>query len=189
LTTLLYEYIFCAVLPLYRPSPADERIKPFSLLSRTRQEITKVRQRTLAPLRSLLLVATAAVIVLGATGFVIAQSKAADKYPKPDLSKVEEFWEVVDFEYDFSYVVPKLVVTAKRKKKVVPAWWLVTWRDDKGVAVRKYPLMFNNAHIQQSKMGEALQTAGDAPDKADLRKVKSIEVEVHPDSPEYGGQN
>src|SRR5688572_16125945 len=116
----------------------------FGLLIQTNQEITKVRQQTLAPLRSLLLVTIAAVIVLGASNSVFAQNGPA---PKPDFSAMEEYWEVVEYEYDFAANIPTINVIAKPKQKSVPTWWTITWRDAKGVAIHTDTIMFNYVQV------------------------------------------
>lgn len=75
--------------------------------------------------QSLLLTMIAAFIVLGASGSVFAQNKTADKYPKPDFSAIEEYWEIVEWEYDFAQNIPSFIVIAKPKQKSVPTWFTI----------------------------------------------------------------
>jgi hypothetical protein len=150
----------------------------FGLLIQTNQEITKVRQQTLAPLRSLLLVAIAAAIVLGASKCVIAQTGPA---PKPDFSAMGEHWDVVEYDYDYTGNVPKFVVIAKPKKKRVWMWWTVTWRDSKGLVVEQMTLMFGPGSVQKRvKIGEPVQAQSKAPFKRFMSQVKSITVTEDP---------
>ncbi len=55
-----------------------------------KKQIKKSRQ-------SLLLVTIATFIMLGASSSAFAQNKA-DKYPKPDFSEMEEYWDIVEYE-------------------------------------------------------------------------------------------
>jgi hypothetical protein len=153
----------------------------FGLLIQTNQEITKVRQRTLAPLRSLLLVAITAVIVLGVSKSVIAQTGPA---PKPDFSAMAEHWEVVEYSYEYTGNVPRFVVIAKPKKKTVHMWWTVTWRDSKGLVVEQMTLMFWPGSVQKVKVGEPVEGKSKAPFKPYMAKVKSITITEDPNGPE-----
>ena len=126
--------------------------------------------------QSLLLATIATFIVLGTSGSVFAQNKAADKYPKPDFSAMEEYWEVVESEYDFSTNIPTLNITAKPKQKVVPTWWTITWRDAKGVAIHKDTLMFNYTQVSNAKIGEPIIGSSYAPFKKRMSEVKSVKV-------------
>jgi hypothetical protein len=156
----------------------------FSLLTRTNKEKAEVRKQTVTPLQSRLLVAIAAVIVLGASNSVIAQNKAADKYPKPDFSAMEEYWEVVEYEYDFGTTsnVPNFIVIAKPKQKVVPTGWDITWVDSKGVKIAKYMIYFPHAQVMQSKVGDPIRGQSKAPFKREMAQVKSVTIIENPDS-------
>ena len=125
--------------------------------------------------QSFLLAAIAGFIVMGASGSVFAQK--ADKYPKPDFSAMEEYWEVVEWEYDFaSGGVPRFYVIAKPKQKVVPTWWKITWRDAKGVALDSATLMFDYVEVTKSKIGEPIRGSSLAPFKRLMPQVKSVNV-------------
>ncbi len=136
------------------------------------KQINKLRQ-------SLLLATIATFMVLGASGAVFAQK--ADKYPKPDFSAMEEYWEIVEWEYDFTSGVPRFIVTAKPKQKVVPRWFDVTWRDAKGVMLLKHTLMFNSATLSQIKVGEPMRGSCPAPWKVQMGQVKSIMITENPE--------
>ncbi len=131
-----------------------------------------------------MLFAIAAGIVLGAFNFALAQNKAADKYPKPDFSAMEEYWEVVEWEYDFTVGVPVFIVTAKPKQKTVPTHWDIAWRDAKGVAVSKGKIMFNSSELIYTKVGEPIRGSSYAPWKREMGQVKTVEVTEREDSPE-----
>lgn len=60
----------------------------------------------------LVLTIIAIFIVSSASGAVFAQ----DKYPKPDFSEMEEYFEIVDSEYNF-VGLGAFIVTAKPEKK------------------------------------------------------------------------
>ncbi len=76
--------------------------------------------------QSLLLATIVTFIVLGSFSSVFAQNKAVDKYPKPDFSAMEEYWDIVEWEYDFAPTsnVPNFIIIAKPKQNVVPVWWI-----------------------------------------------------------------
>jgi hypothetical protein len=141
--------------------------------------------------RSPLLLATvAAFILLGASSSVNAQ-KAADKYPKPDFSAMEEYWEVVEYEYDFGTTsnVPNFIVIAKPKQKVVPTGWDITWVDSKGVKIARYMIYFPHAQVMQSKVGDPIRGQSKAPFKREMPQVKSVTVIENPDSGDARTEN
>jgi len=130
---------------------------------------------------SLLLVTIVTFILLGSTGSVFAQNKTADKYPKPDFSAMEEYWDIVEYEYDFSGNVPYIYVIAKPKQKAVPIWWDMTWLDNKGVKIVKHTLFFGAGKVQQSKIGDPIRGESHAPFKREMAQVKSVMVKENPD--------
>lgn len=136
------------------------------------KQINKLRQ-------SLLLATIATFIVLGASGSVFAQK--ADKYPKPDFSAMEEYFEIIESEYDFTTNIPTFIVVAKPKQKVVPTWWDVIWRDAKGVAIQRYRLYFTD--IRNTKIGEPTRGTGYAPFKDKMLQVKSVTIEAYEEDP------
>ena len=112
-------------------------------------------------------------IVLGASSSVFAQ----DKYPKPDFSAMAEYWDIVEYEYDFAGGgVPRLNVIAKPKKKAVPLWWDIVWRDAKGLTIDKYSIRFGAVEVQRAKIGEPVQGSSFAPFKKYMAQVKSVTV-------------
>ncbi len=128
--------------------------------------------------QSLLLATIVTFIVLGSSGSVFAQDKAADKYPKPNFSEMEEYWEIVSYEYDFAE--KQFRVIAKPKQKVVPIWWTVTWRDSKGVTVTEYDIYFPIGAVQRAKIGEPIRAQGYCPFKRQMAEIKTIDVKEDP---------
>jgi hypothetical protein len=127
--------------------------------------------------RSYLLATIAVFIVLSGFGSVFAQK--ADNYPKPDFSEMEEYWEIVSYEYDFAD--RQFRVIAKAKQKVVPIWWNVTWRDSKGITIEKFKIVFSLAAVEGAKIGEPLRAQGYSPFKRQMAQVKTIDVKENPD--------
>lgn len=125
-------------------------------------------------LKSFLLTIVAMFIVFGASGAVFAQDKAADKYPKPDFTEMEEYWDIVEYEYDFSN--RQIIVIAKPKKKVVPIWWDITWLDSKGVTVSSYTIYFLKHQVENGKVGDPQRGTSYCPFKRQMVDVKSIKV-------------
>ena len=123
--------------------------------------------------QSFLMATIATFIVLAASGSVFTQ----DKYPKPDFSAMEEYWEIVKFEYDFSGGgVSRLYVVAKPKKKTVPRWWKTAWRDADGVKILESNIVFGSVEIQRAKIGEPVRGSAIAPFKNQMPDVKSTVV-------------
>lgn len=141
-----------------------------------------MKKQTTRCWQSLLLATIAIFIVLGASGSISAQK--ADKYPKPDFSAMEEYFEIVEWEYDFTSGVPTFNVIAKPKQKVVPRYWEITWRDAKGIILTKYTIMFNSVALERVKIGEPVRGSSYAPWKETMAKIKSVIVTEDPTSPE-----
>lgn len=129
-------------------------------------------------LKSFLLTTIAIVIVLGTLGSIFAQK--ADKYPNPDFSAMEEYFDIVEHEYEFTGL-GSFTVIAKPKEKSVPRWWTITWRDAKGVVIVKHTLMFNSAELSRTKVGEPLRGSAYAPEKRLMSQVKSVTIVENPD--------
>ena len=131
----------------------------------------------------LMVTAIATFIVLSGFSSVFAQGKAADKYPKPDFSEMEEYWEIVEWEYDFAPTsnVPNFVVIAKPKQKVVPIWWDITWLDSKGVKIVTHTIFFSGGQVQRSQIGDPIRGESKAPFKREMAQVKSVKVKENPD--------
>ena len=70
---------------------------------------------------------------------------------------MEEYWEVAEYEYDFTTGVPKFIVIAKPKQKVVPVGWDITWLDSKGVKMERFMLYFSPGQVQRSKIGDPIE--------------------------------
>ncbi len=130
--------------------------------------------------QSLLLATLVTFIVLGSSGSVFAQAKVADKYPKPDFSEMEEYWDIVEYEYDFE--ARQFIVIAKPNKKTVPLWWSITWYDSKGVVVEAFSIKFDLGSVSGAKIGDPQRGKSYSPFKRQMSEVKSIKVTEHPGS-------
>jgi hypothetical protein len=139
--------------------------------------------------KSLLLVTIAAVIMLGASSSAFAQKSMTAKFPKPDFKAMEEYWEVVEYEYDYATgSLPLINVIAKKKQEKVPKWWVITWRDAKGVKILSHPLMFDYFDVKNAKDGEPIRASAYAPSIKDIPRIKSVVVTEHED-PNWGWNN
>lgn len=136
-----------------------------------KKQINKLKQ-------SLLLAAIAVFVVLGASGSALAQTKK-DNYPKPDFTVMEEGWEIVEWEYDFTENIPAFYVIAKPKQKTVSTWFTITWRDAKGVRIDSQTIVFDYFDVQKAKIGEPIRGRSYAPWKRQMPQVKSIIVTEH----------
>ncbi len=123
----------------------------------------------------LLMVSIVASILVGASGVVFAQ----DKYPKPDFTVMEEGWEIVEWEYDFTENIPAFYVIAKPKQKTLSTWFTITWRDAKGVRIDSGTVVFDYFDVQKAKIGEPIRGRSYAPWKRLMPKVKSVIVTEH----------
>lgn len=128
--------------------------------------------------QSFLLATIAVFIVLAVSGSVFAQKN--DKYPRPDFSEMEEYFDIVESEYEFTGL-GSFSVIAKPKKKAVPRWWTITWRDAKGVVIVKHTLIFNTSELSQTKIGEPIRGSSYAPEKRLMPQVKSVTITENPD--------
>lgn len=128
--------------------------------------------------KSFLLTTIAMFIMLGASAAAFAQ----DKHPKPDFSVMEEGWEIVEWEYDFTENIPAFYVIAKPKQKTVSTWFTITWRDAKGVRIESNTIVFDYFDVQKAKIGEPIRGKSYAPWKRLMPTVKSIIVTEAPDS-------
>jgi hypothetical protein len=125
--------------------------------------------------QSLLLTTIATVIMLG-TSPAFGQKSLNAKYPKPNFSAMEEYWEVVSYEYDFTgNGIPVFIVVAKKKDANAPRAWNVTWRDAAGVKVAsEKPLWFDNNNT--AKVGEPVRAEAYAPFKRVMPTVKTVVI-------------
>lgn len=128
--------------------------------------------------KSFLLTTVAMFIVFGVSGVIFAQK--ADKYPKPDFSAMDEYFDIVEHEYEFTGL-GSFTVIAKPKQKSVPRWWTITWRDEKGVAIVKHTLMFNASELSRTKIGEPIRGSSYAPEKRLMSQIKSVTVVENPE--------
>jgi hypothetical protein len=123
--------------------------------------------------QSLLLVTIVAVIMLGVSSPAAFGQKSSDKFPKPDFSAMEEYWEVVEYEYDFiNYNIPRFFIIAKKKVEKAPLWWDITWYDAKGVKIDSQTFRF----FSGSKVGEPARSETYAPWKRQMPQVKKVVV-------------
>lgn len=126
--------------------------------------------------KSLVLITVAMFILLGAFSAVFAQK---DNYPKPDFKVMEEEWEIVEWEYDFTENIPAFYVIAKPKTQTVSTWFTITWRDDKGVRITSGAIYFDYFDVQKAKIGEPIRGKSYAPWKRQMKDVKSVIVTEH----------
>lgn len=132
--------------------------------------------------QSLLLFTIAAFITLGATSLAFAQKAMTAKFPKPDFTVMEEYWQVVSYEYDYATgSMPLIYVVAKKKEEKVPRYFRITWRDAQGVKILSHTLMFDFVDVRNAKDGEPIRASAYAPDTKDIPKIKSVVVTEHED--------
>ena len=100
---------------------------------------------------------------------------AADEYPKPDFSGIEEWYEVVKYEYDFVQTPPKIYLVVKKKVYKAPLNMEMAWFDADGVAINKtrFPNLLNKGSIP---VGEPIRLYAYAPYERQMPKVKSVVV-------------
>lgn len=122
-----------------------------------------------------LLATIATVIVLAASSATFAQKSLNAKYPKPNFSAMEKYWEIISYEYDFTgNGTPKFTVLVKKKVEQAPRVWYVTWTDGDGVRVGQGALSYDP--MNQVKVGENTRATGLAPWKDVMGKVKKVVV-------------
>ncbi len=119
--------------------------------------------------QSLVLATIAAILMHGAS--IFAQD---NKYPKPDFSAMEKYYEVIKYEYDFNANIPLFIVVAKRKEENVPKWWIVKWFDADGVVISSGGLLFDPGF--KATVDDPMRTSAYAPWKREMPKVKRIVV-------------
>lgn len=100
---------------------------------------------------------------------------AVDEYPKPDFSGIEEWYEVVKYEYDFVDTIPKFYLVVKKKVEKAPLHFEIKWFDADGVVITKsvFPNLLNKTSIP---VGEPMRLYAYAPWERQMPKVKSIVV-------------
>lgn len=102
-----------------------------------------------------------------------------DNYPKPDFSVMEEWYEIVKYEYDFrgSNVEPLFLVVVKKKVENAPPYFKVGWFDADGIRVGiNATLIPVQGTIENLPVGEPFRLRAYAPHKKDMERVKSIVV-------------
>jgi hypothetical protein len=102
-----------------------------------------------------------------------------DNYPKPDFSVMEEWYEIVKYEYDFRGMnnIPLFLVVVKKKVANAPVYFNVGWFDADGIRVGiDSTLIPVQGTIEGVPVGEPFRLRAYAPDKKDMQKVKSIVV-------------
>lgn len=128
-------------------------------------------------LKSLLLTIVAMLIVFGASSSALAQKSWNDKTPKPDFTAMEEYYEIVDYEYDFTGGgVPRFYLTAKKKIKKTPHAWIIIWRDAKGIKIDQATIHFNWNETQEAAVGEPIRGDSPAPFKRQMSDIKSVVI-------------
>ena len=100
---------------------------------------------------------------------------AADEYPKPDFSGIEEWYEVVKYEYDFVPTLPMFYLVVKKKVEKAPLHFEIKWFDADGVVITKsvFPGLLRH---EKTEVGEAIRLYAYAPWERQMPKVKSVVV-------------
>ena len=99
----------------------------------------------------------------------------ADDYPKPDFSGIEEWYEVVKYEYNFGKTLPEIYLWVKKKVYKAPLNMEMTWFDEDGVVIdrTRFPNLLQQEHTE---VGETIRLYGRAPYERLMPKVKSVIV-------------
>ena len=138
--------------------------------------------------QSLQLLTIAIVMMLGASFSALAQKSVTAKFPKPDFSAMEEYYEIVDYEYDYaSGGIGKFYVTAKKKQQKVPTWFDISWRDAQGVKLGDFYLMFEYYYMKNAKIGESVRGAATAPEYKLIPRIKTVMI-VESEDPHWLGK-
>lgn len=138
-------------------------------------------KQTIQRWQSLLLVTIATLIMLGASSLTFAQKSWNDKTPKPDFTAMEEYYEIVEYEYDFvSGGIPTFNVIAKKKQAKTPIGWIIVWRDAKGVKIDQQTLLFTPSDGTESPIGDPIRGRSFAPFKRQMPMVKSVVLTESP---------
>ena len=100
---------------------------------------------------------------------------APDDYPKPDFSGIEEWYEVVKYEYDFVPTIPKFYLVVKKKVAKAPLHFEIKWFDEDGVVIDKspFPDLLTKEWIP---VGEPMRLYAYCPWERLMPKVKSVVV-------------
>lgn len=133
--------------------------------------------------KPMIFVAIAIFIVLGATSAALAQKSMTAKFPKPDFKAMEEYFDIVEYEYDYTTNIPQIYIVAKKKEEKVPTWWVITWHDAKGVKITGASFYFSTVDAK-TKVGEPVRGSGYAPWEREIPKIKSVVVSEH-ESPHW----
>lgn len=134
-------------------------------------------KRTVKYWQSLLLLTIAVVVMLGASSAASAQKSWNNKSPKPDFSAMEEYYEIVEYEYDFTGSnMGTFTIIAKKKIAKTPTTWNVVWRDEKGVKLVGQTLTFPPYQGQEAEIGEPIKGWSYGPWKDNMPKVKSVKI-------------
>lgn len=99
----------------------------------------------------------------------------AVEYPKPDFSAMEQWYEIVKYEYDFftDPLLPRLYFVVKPKVENPPRTFKMKFADADEVAISNYQVFGIRLPIT---VGEPQRIYGMAPKEKDMPKVKSIVV-------------
>lgn len=121
------------------------------------------------------------VVVLGVSVVASAQKSLNNKFPKPDFSEMEEHWEIVSYQFDYTYsgsspMTPQLLVVAKKKEEAVLYRWDVNYYDEDGVKVIPGGPLWFDVPGRNAKLGEPVKSSALAPFMDKMKKVKKIVV-------------
>ncbi len=137
----------------------------------------KIKLRHLA----LLLATIVALFMPAASNSVFAQKSLNAQFPKPDFSAMEEYWEIVSYEFDYTRTresLPQLVVVAKKKQKDVLYNFDVYYYDQDGVKVSSGGILWYWVRGHDVPVGEPVREQAKAPFMEYMRTVKKIVVVV-----------
>jgi hypothetical protein len=102
-----------------------------------------------------------------------------DDFPKPDFSAMEQWYEIVKYDYDFSatFHFPLIIVVVKKKVQNAPISFKIGWFDADGVRIGiDANLIPVQGNLNLLAVGEAFRLRAYAPAEKDMSKVKTTVV-------------
>ena len=113
----------------------------------------------------------ATIIMLGVWTSTFSQQQ------KPDFSAMEQWYEIVKYDYDFSGNFPLIIVVVKKKVRNAPIYFRVGWFDADGIRVGiDANLIPVQGTLNALLVGEPFRLRAYAPAEKDMPKVKSTVV-------------
>ena len=96
-------------------------------------------------------------------------------FPKPDLSEMEKYFEIVRTDYDFSLGRFNLLVKATKRSNIFE--WYLTFYDADGIKVKDRSL---NGNMGFPEIGEPTKIYGYAPTEREMKQVTRITLTRKP---------